>query len=212
MMKNPLPLLSCLLLIGCGEKKAAGGNDAASADKVAGEAPASSERGILGYWASDWESTMKQLSKDELAQLLKEGAAMGIDPGKEEHVNLWHFDAADRAVYTGFFAAATCSYEFTSHGENAGKGEMIHEMGAIRQVSSLELDGDKLTMKMDNSKSRFSQNEAENERVRESMQSVPASVYKRIDEAEYVRLRGLIEKRAPDEKGAKESSKGKARP
>ena len=41
------------------------------------------------------------------------------------------------------------------------------------------------------------------------MQSVPANVYKRIDEAEYVRLRRVIKKRASEEKRAREESQRK---
>ena len=57
-MKKLLPLISCLLLIGCGEKKATGDNDAASGDEVAGEST-SPESKIIGYWALDFEKCRK---------------------------------------------------------------------------------------------------------------------------------------------------------
>jgi hypothetical protein len=67
-MKKLLPLLSCLLLIGCGEKKATGDNDAAGDDEAAGEsvtaeteAPASPESRIIGSWRLDKEKSFKAL-------------------------------------------------------------------------------------------------------------------------------------------------------
>jgi len=64
-MKKLLPLLSCLLLIGCGEKKET--NDTSNTDNggVAGEsvtaeteAPASPESRIIGSWRLDKEKTL----------------------------------------------------------------------------------------------------------------------------------------------------------
>lgn len=68
-MKKLFSLLSCLLLIGCGEKKVtddngAAGNDQGAGDPVANkseEAPASPESKIIGYWTLDAEKSLKAL-------------------------------------------------------------------------------------------------------------------------------------------------------
>ena len=75
-MKKLLSLISCLLLIGCGEKKATGGNGVAGNDEGAGdpvvsegeEAPVSPESSsvslesrIIGYWTLDAQKSLKAL-------------------------------------------------------------------------------------------------------------------------------------------------------
>ena len=91
-MKKLFPLLSCLLLIGCGEKKATGDNDAAGDDEAAGEsvtaeteAPASPESRIIGYWALDFEKCRKAFEdlpdseeKEEFSKFLSVESEEGL--------------------------------------------------------------------------------------------------------------------------------------
>jgi len=70
-MKKLLPLFSCLILIGCGEKKETDNNGTADNGEVAGEsvtaeteAPASPESRIIGSWRLDKEKSL--MAMDDL--------------------------------------------------------------------------------------------------------------------------------------------------
>ncbi len=107
-MKKLLPLLSCLLLLGCGEKKATGDNDAAGDDEAAGEsvtaeteAPASPESKIIGYWALDFEKCRKAFEdlpdseeKEEFSKILsiesKKGPFLHFSKGGK--VGMYKYD------------------------------------------------------------------------------------------------------------------------
>mgnify|MGYP007063543806 CR=1 FL=1 len=107
-MKKLFPLLSCLLLIGCGEKKATGDNDAAGDDEAAGEsvtaeteAPASPESKIIGYWALDFEKCRKAFEdlpdseeKEEFSKILsiesKKGPFLHFSKGGK--VGMYKYD------------------------------------------------------------------------------------------------------------------------
>ncbi len=75
-MKKALLLFAALLVAGCGEKKATGdngggGNDEGAGDGVvseSGEAPASPESRLIGYWRIDAESTFKEWEENPPSQ------------------------------------------------------------------------------------------------------------------------------------------------
>ncbi len=144
-MKKLLPLLSCLLLLGCGEKKATGDNDAAGDDEAAGEsvtaeteAPASPESKIIGYWALDFEKCRKAFEdlpdseeKEEFSKILsiesKKGPFLHFSKGGK--VGMYKYDELPE------FST------FTIITDDEGVISIDTE-----EVGSLELKGDTLQM------------------------------------------------------------------
>ena len=96
-MKKLLPLFSCLLLIGCGEKKESGvgadDNDEGASESVRGEAADAStspESQLIGYWALNAEKIIKAIEVDPpdgaTAEELKE-----LGPALREGLREWIF-------------------------------------------------------------------------------------------------------------------------
>ena len=116
-MKKLLPLISCLLLIGCGEKKATGVNGAAGNDEGAGdpvvsegeEAPVSPESSsvslesrIIGYWTLDSQKSLKALE------------SLPESPDSEEEQNFReHIGQAAKGLFLNFSKGGkVVSHEF----------------------------------------------------------------------------------------------------
>ena len=105
-----LPLLSCLLLIGCGEKKETGDNGASDNGEVAAEsvttegneAPAPPESEIIGLWEEDLEKTLEALKSfpdNEETKTLKQ---FMLDEVADGDVGLFEFFAGGKVV--GYFS------------------------------------------------------------------------------------------------------------
>ena len=145
-MKMLISLLSCLFLFGCGEKKESGdngatGNDHGAGDPVAteaGEAPASPESKIIGYWALDFEKCRKAFEdlpdseeKEEFSKFLSVESEEGLffHFSKGGKVGMYKYD--DRPQFS----------TFTIITDDEGGISIDSEEGF-----SLELKGDTLQM------------------------------------------------------------------